>query len=373
MPKLKNAMLALKTIKGNAARHGAGYATSVRRFLHLYRNRRFSPREIYVNDLLNPRISNQALENYMSGEEVIAFENKHVLNAYLCATADKSVFYSLCSAAGVRIPRLLAIFDTPAGWTPDGRVLSSSLDWCTLIRSLPSAFIVKPALGLLGRGVAAFSREGNDFLDHRGHRRCEDELYAFLCNQKEQNLFSSSFSHHSLKLRQGSHKAIIQERLYAHPEIAELTGSAALCTCRILTHTDPSGTIVLIASGLRVINGSNVVDNFDSGANGNLWCGVDAETGRVVEAFAWSAMFNRTELITRHPTTARDIVGFRIPQWNEVVELARHLAIVFQPQPLIHWDIGITGDGPVVIEGNVGGHLLPVPLNRPVRNLLTEG
>ena len=373
MPKLKNAILALTAIKGSAARYGADYATLVRRFIHLYRNRRFSPYEIYFNDLLNPRISNEALENYLSREEVIAFESKNVLNTYLCVTSDKAVFYSLCLAAIVRIPKLLAVFDRPAGWTPDGRILSSESDWCALLESLPRAFVVKPALGLLGRGVTAFCREGDDFLDHKAQRRTRVELYELLCNAKEQNLFTGSFSHHSLKLPKGSHKTIIQERLYAHPEIAKLTGSDALCTCRLLTHTDPSGNIQLLASAMRMINGNNIVDNFDSGKTGNLWCGVDADTGRVLEAFARVERANRMELVTRHPTTGRDIIGFCIPHWKEAVELARRLATVFRPQPFIHWDIGITRDGPVAIEGNVGGHLLPLPHNRPAQTFLADG
>jgi hypothetical protein len=176
-----------------------------------------------------------------------------------------------------------------------------------------------------------------------------------------------------LKLpRQGSHKAILQERLYAHAAIAELTGSPALCTCRVFTHTDGQGRSQLLASLFRAISGNNIVDNFDKGAKGNLWCSIDADTGRIVEAFIRADDDDRLELVGRHPVTHRPLVGFLVPHWREVRELALHLASVFRPQSLIHWDIGVTLEGPVIVEGNVGGQLLPTPLNRPVRTLLRE-
>lgn len=371
MPKLINAIHVFNAVKGSSARYGVGYGTLLRRFAYLYR-RRFSPYEIYSNDLLNPRISDEALEKCMSREEGIAFDRKHVLDTYLCMTSDKAVFYALCQAAGVPVPRLLAVFDRPAGWTPDGRVLASQSDWCAFMQSLPQDFIVKPALGLQGKGVTAFRREEGGFRDHGGHPRTADEVFEFLCHQEEQNRFATGYSHHSLRLHGHSNKCIIQERLYAHPEIAQLTGSIALSTCRLMTHMDRFDEIHILATGIKVINGDNIADNFDKGATRNLWCSVDLETGQITEAFAMIANGDMLERVKQHPTTGRDVVGFRIPRWRETVEMARHLASVFRPQSPIHWDIGVTAAGPMVIEGNVGGGVLPAPLNRPVQSLFAQ-
>jgi hypothetical protein len=370
VPKLRSAVYALKAIEGSATRYGAHYATLTRRFVHLYR-RRFSPYEIYFNDLLNPRISEAALENYISKEEQIAADRKHTLETYLCVTADKAVFYAVCLAAGLPTPKLLAVFDQPAGWIPDGRVLLSRSDWCAFMQSLPSEFVVKPALGLLGKGLAMFRRDGEEFVDSDGRRHTAEQLYEFLCSEKQQNLFTTSFSHHSL-LSRDSHKVVVQERLYAHPEIAELTGSAGLSTCRLVTHRDSAGIHVL-GSVFRAIGGKNLFDNFDQGRAGNLWCRVDPESGRIVEAIGRAAGADRLESMPRHPATLREVVGFRIPRWGEAMDLACHLANIFYPQTLIHWDIGITLQGAMVVEGNIGGSLLPTPLNVPARTLLTDG
>jgi hypothetical protein len=368
--KLTSAFRAYVAIRQSAERYGVRPTSLLNRFLRLYR-RRFSPREIFFNDLLNPKISDEALERSACREELIALDAKYALDTYLCLTADKAVFYSLCESAGIRVPKPLGIFDLPAGWTSDGRLLGSRSEWSAFARSLPADFVVKPALGLLGKGLIAFRREGDEFVDHEDRRYTADDLYESLCREKEQNLFSGGYSHHSLKLpTQGSSKAIIQERLYGHPAIAELTGTRAISTCRLITSSvDPSNTQI-IASLFRVVTGHNIVDNFDKGKKGNLWCTVDTDTGRVVEACAPTRDRDRVEFVTRHPDTRRNVVGFQIPDWREVRALCMHLAAVFRPQPVIHWDIGVTPDGPVVVEGNLCGDVLPGRMNRPIRSLL---
>lgn len=373
MSKLKTAIYALNSLKETSARLNAPHGPLLKRFLYLYGKRKFSPREIFFNGLLDPRIPEKALENYLSKEEQISFDRKYVLNTYMCMTSDKAVFYPFCMAAGVPIPKLLAIFDLPAGWTRDGRLLESSADWRLLLQSLPHNFIVKPALGLEGRGVTAFHREDNQFVDQNGYHRTIDELYKFLCQEREHNLFAGHYSHHSLRLSREVHKSIIQERVYAHPSINELTGSEALCTCRFMTFTDNSMKTDFLCTAFRLVSGNNIIDNLDKGSHGNIWCSVDYETGCITEAFAKPENADRLELIARHATTDREIVGFHIPYWAEAARLALRLAAIFHPQQVITWDIGIAPDGPVVIEGNLGAGVLPTPLRRPVKMLLTDG
>jgi hypothetical protein len=137
-----------------------------------------------------------------------------------------------------------------------------------------------------------------------------------------------------------------------------------------MTHADARSGTQIVGSLFKAIAGNNIADNFDKGEKGNLWCGVDTDTGRIVDAFALKKGVDRLERISRHPDTGRDVVGFRIPCWDEVRELVLRLAEVFRPQSLIHWDIGVTPSGPVVIEGNMGGSILPTALNRPARVLL---
>ncbi len=237
---------------------------------------------------------------------------------------------------------------------------------------MPPDFIVKPALGFQGVGVAAFCRDGAHFVHHDGRILSETELYEFLRQERQGNRYSKLHTHHSLRLPEVSHKALVQERYFSDPEVERITGSRSICTCRVLTRLVPSGGVQVLATAFRAVTGTNVADNLAQGRSGNLFCSVDLERGFIVEAFAKAADRERLELVTRHPTTGRPIRGFEIPHWNVVLDLAQRLARAFRPQPLITWDIGMSREGPVVIEGNVGGQFLPAPLNKPVRSLLVR-
>ena len=57
-------------------------------------------------------------------------------------------------------------------------------------------------------------------------------------------------------------------------------------------------------------------------------------------------------LIDRHPDTGELIVGTRVPYWDEVVSLCLRAHNEFPPLAVIGWDVAVTRDGPMFVEGN---------------------
>ncbi len=369
MGKVDNLQRAARTIR-RAVRHGgASYAGALRRYARLYR-RLFSPREIEYYDLLDPALSDDALEHLVAREQLIRIDARHVVASYLCVTSDKAVFYALCLAAGIPIPRLHAVFDRPRGWTVDGRMPATREEWRDVLLALPGEFIVKPALGLQGAGVSAFRREGDAFVDDGRRRFSADELHDHLEGFARANLFAGGYSHHSLRLRGEVHKTIVQERVRVHPALEALTGSPSLSTCRIATLVQADGSASLLSTACRLVQGDAVADNFVDGTTGNLWCSVDTASGRIVAAYGLAADGRRLEKRATHAGTGADLLSFHLPRWEEAKALALRLALLFRPQALVTWDLGITDRGVVAIEGNVGGQMIPTPLNVRVDSLL---
>ena len=54
----------------------------------------------------------------------------------------------------------------------------------------------------------------------------------------------------------------------------------------------------------------------------------------------------------RHPDTGVAIEGFQLPHWEAVADLARRAHDVARGMPAVGWDVAITPDGPVLVEGN---------------------
>jgi hypothetical protein len=54
-----------------------------------------------------------------------------------------------------------------------------------------------------------------------------------------------------------------------------------------------------------------------------------------------------------HPKTRVEFSGFQLPFWAKACDLAREVATRFVPVRTIGWDIALTPEGPVVLEGNI--------------------
>jgi len=159
---------------------------------------------------------------------------------------------------------------------------------------------------------------------------------------------------------------IVQERLRNHPDLAPLNGEG-LHTLRVVTVTRADGTPEHIWSGFRIAVGDAVIDNYRAGALGNLTCETDLASGSVTQAFRGRPHEPGMERIDIHPTAGIPLAGLRIPLWDEAVQLALDAAPVFLPLRTLGFDIGLTPDGPKVVEMNMWWD---VPYNVDAREIV---
>ena len=54
----------------------------------------------------------------------------------------------------------------------------------------------------------------------------------------------------------------------------------------------------------------------------------------------------------KHPLTNEKIVGFKVPLFNEAVELVRKAALIVPDMAYVGWDVAIGEDKPILVEGN---------------------
>ena len=145
---------------------------------------------------------------------------------------------------------------------------------------------------------------------------------------------------------------VFQEALDQHAAMDRLH-PGCLNTLRIVTGTSRDGSIPVLSVALRVGQGTKPVDNTHAGG---LVAGVDRETG-VLRPLVRTLYSFGAESYERHPETGVVFDGFEVPHFAEAVDLAQR---AHRRLPLLYagWDVGITPDGPVLIEGNPGPFLL---------------
>ncbi len=315
--------------------YGKPYPELLRRFLRLCEHELFTPREVFLWDLLGAKFGDDEFQLALSKTACVSLQQHLNSPAAAALTEDKAIFYQYCASNGLPSPRLLAVMGPQIGWTPDRSVLASDDDWSRFFAEIDSSSIViKPALGVYARGVRLLRRDGADWVDARGHRLTPQELTRDLRQDASYNSF------------------VVQERAYPHPRLVELSGTTYMQTLRVVTVVLPGQGAQVAFPLVKVIAGSSAVDNFSYGATGNFLAPIDLATGRIECARAARPGGVGTEVIDRHPVTGVPFAGFEVPLWDEACDLARRAAMSFLPLITIGWDIGITPDGPQLIEGN---------------------
>lgn len=143
-------------------------------------------------------------------------------------------------------------------------------------------------------------------------------------------------------LLQAKSQYLIEEYIVQHKEMARLC-EASVNTLRIVTiYKDKQTTVMLRA--IRIGNGINHVDNFHSGGMYTIF----DEQGYITKP----AIDREGQVFTVHPVSKVKIEGFRIPYYQEAVNLAIKLSQAIPEIGMVGWDIAISNKGPVLIEGN---------------------
>lgn len=138
-------------------------------------------------------------------------------------------------------------------------------------------------------------------------------------------------------------RIFLEQLVRQHPDMNVLC-PASVNTMRIMTFND-HGKPEILWMGLRVGNGVNAVDNFHAKGMG---VAIDMKTGKL----QGNAIDKDCNVFQVHPTTGVAFDGFRIPDFQEAVELVLKGALESDKILVIGWDVALSENGPVVIEAN---------------------
>lgn len=135
---------------------------------------------------------------------------------------------------------------------------------------------------------------------------------------------------------------LVEEFLQQHPDMSSLY-PGSVNTLRIITYRDQADKVHVLTRALKIGNGGFI----DNHSNGGMYTMLD-EQGVVLHA----ASDEDGHFFEVHPATGITLTGFQVPCFDQVLELAEKLARQVPEMPFIGWDIAITPQGPIVIEGN---------------------
>ncbi len=137
---------------------------------------------------------------------------------------------------------------------------------------------------------------------------------------------------------------LAEQTICQHPEMDKLC-SRSVNTVRIVTILSDRGNANVVYALVRIGSGQNDVDNISSGGMYTL---LSPEGTITMPVFCDKTV----SYYTSHPMTGFAFEGFTVPYFQEALELCRQAAQVEPRLRYIGWDVAITPDGPVLVEGN---------------------
>ena len=216
-----------------------------------------------------------------------------------------------------------------------------------------TAFFAKPNDGQCGKGILkidtvnldAFLKEHNIEVD-AGYKLPKDGTIEYsvemlksdngdLYNNRARGLF---------KFLLDNELYLLEQPIVQHEKMNELNPSS-VNTCRLVSIMNEKNEVTILASFIRIGNGVNVVDNFNSGG---MTAKVDVTTGKIME----DAVNKEGKVFEMHPLTNTKIKGFEIPFFEEAKNMVIEAAKMSTNVRYVGWDVAITENGPTLVEGN---------------------
>lgn len=137
---------------------------------------------------------------------------------------------------------------------------------------------------------------------------------------------------------------LMEECIYNHENISAFNASS-LNTIRIVTVHSKEKFQVLFAA-LRVGAKGSTVDNVSQGGSS---AAIDVNTGKIRSDFKYNIAKGKNNT---QKMLGGGYKGFVIPYWKETLDMLERASKVVPQIHVVAWDVAITSDGPVIIEGN---------------------
>lgn len=160
---------------------------------------------------------------------------------------------------------------------------------------------------------------------------------------------------------------LVETFVVQHDEFMRIAPNA-LNTVRIVTQLVNENDVRIIDTSIRL----SIHTRIDNMRAGNIAMPLDPETGKICGNGAYTDITKEDTLT--HPLTGVQLMGFQVPYWKEIKDFAIKAAKHTPENKSIGWDIGLTNDGPILIEGNHNWshELSQVPIKKGLKKVLLQ-
>ncbi len=243
---------------------------------------------------------------------------------------------------GISMPETYGLFHKVYGATVCGEKFCCGNDLDSLVRKMNLEQIaIKHIGGGVGSNVLII-----DHIDKSG----KSFTYKTVANEVLDHNDIEEF----LNRTDGGLKGyLVEEKLNLHPEIQAITGGG-LSSIRLETLQDGQNVNKVQFAFIRLGMPGEATDH---STRKGIYAALDVNTGIIKKGVDITRPIHDQQ-ISNHPATGKMFEGVLIPGWTEIKELALKSAALSPGLRRVGWDVVPTLNGPRLLEGNVGGHIL---------------
>lgn len=287
--------------------------------------------------LQDPDDAMRYLSNRLNNE---IFRPKVNLSAQQHFLEDKWVMQVFLSGIGLPVPEAIGVFHPRFGIVVGGGSLCSAPDFASALKAepLPLSIVMKPRGGRQGRNIVIAKIDR----DQEGMLAFEVGEKVFSIESFLMSLPNDAFADYD----GGYHGWLVQKYINQHPFMLEIN-PYTVNTFRVITFVDAAGECKIHFAVLRLGRKGSAADNWDKGG---ISVAVDLETGTLGKG-VFKPVYGGN-WVTHHPDTGVQLVGRMVPGWADILDVCKRAGQALSGIRSVGWDIAMTPDGPVIIEGN---------------------
>ncbi len=309
-----------------------------RQLLEVYRLQRsngLEPHEYYRYELCQRGLPWAKKLRYMSKNQSFLM-HRTVNPKFEYGLLQKMVTYRFFTSFGVPMPELYGFYDRFSGHDAQGAPLRTREQFVALLAAPQiNEFVLKPMGGNRGEGI----RVCRKLSDEKVFSSVDGEI-------SPGELFDRIAATNFNNAAEVSDSWLIQERVRQHPFLDRFSTDATQ-TARVVTYITRDGRLQVLMRLLKISRKGKYIDNV--GTTGMAATIDDAGIlGRAAQITPNGVVWH-----THHPETGAQIEGERLSFAAEAVELAIKCQRLAPQLRSLGWDIAITANGPVLLEGNI--------------------
>lgn len=302
----------------------------------------FSPLEYNLYGFYKKSISRSEKLSFISNEKILKIFRPYLNHkSWIPILENKLLFFLYYSQLGFPVVEVYGFYYPERGFFLDGSPLREKSDFLRwLNKSDIKGCVVKPLGSLGGKGIMIFEEliSPETIRSNDGKNYSLNEVISLM--EKDIEVRQS---------KEDNYKGyIIEEKIEQDPAMNVLSGKS-LNTIRVSTLITNNNEILIDFGMLRVGREGSITDNLHQGG---YVVNINVEDGSIGEKTFGYKEEEGPWIEEKEERIKEFFTDGKVPFWHEIVSLAKKAASFAPELRSVGWDIAISKNGPVLMEGN---------------------